>query len=94
MVQMDFKEIQQEKEKLKNEIGEKINDLFELEKQEYYLNSNESGFYMYFKKNFLECLNFDFKNNIKTFQKENKKLPIEFLNLGDHIILRRKPNDK
>lgn len=88
---MDIKEIERAKEKIKKDALEKINELCSIsEFNDCYLNSNESGFYLYCKKDILELLGFDLKGKpVKEYQKENKKLPIKILFVGNKILIER-----
>lgn len=88
---MDIREIERAKEKIKKDAQEKLNDLSSIsEMDNSFLNSNESGFYLYCKKEILELLGFDLNGlSVKEYQKQHKKLPIKIFFAGNKVVFER-----
>ena len=87
---MEISKLKEIKNEIEKNTDDALKNLFEIENKELInMNSNNSGYVIYFKKMFMKKL-FNLNSSIRDFMKENKQIELEAIPFNEFIIIRRK----
>ena len=87
---MEISKLKEIKNEIEKNTDDALKNLFEIENKELInMNSNNSGYVIYFRKNIIKEL-FNLNSSVKDFMKENKQIELEAIPFNEFIIIRRK----